>query len=174
MLLVKCEGVKNADQLSQDLYNALVDFIIFSSLQCPCGHVGFHSHGTYDRSVKLLTIVLCLTIRRVRCPECGKTHALIPDCLIPWSQIPLSITILLVRAENTEEINRILDEQENLTVEDAHNVRVRFRKYWKERMTAYNLKYNSELTDNCISLFKKQFMQIRSGFLLRFRQSNIG
>lgn len=174
MILLKCESVKDVNQLTQEVYNELTDFIILSSIKCPCGHVGLHGHGTYDRRVKLIAIILCLIIRRVRCPDCGKTHALIPDCLIPWSQVPLDTTILLVKARNTAEINQILDEQENLTIEDAHNICVRFRKYWKERVTAYNLEYNSDLTDNCISLFKRQFMQIRRGCLLRLRQSNIG
>lgn len=152
----------------------MIELVILSSIQCPCGHVGFHGHGTYVRYVKLSAIVLHLIVRRVRCPECGRTHALIPDCLIPWSQIPLETTVLLVRAENTDEIHQIMDEQVNITAEDVHNVRIRFRRYWKERMISYGIEYDSKLTDTCISLFRKQFMQIRSGYLLRFRQSNIG
>lgn len=174
MILLKSDHVNNVNHLTQEIYDTLIELIILSALKCPCGNVGFHGHGTYVRCVKLSAIVLHLTIRRVRCPECGKTHALIPDCLIPWSQIPLETTILLIRAENQTEINQIKDEQVNITDEDVHNVRIRFRKFWKERMISYGIEYDPSLTDTCVSLFGKQFMQIRSGFLLRFMQSNIG
>ena len=173
MILLKSDRVKNTNHLTQEIYDALIELVILSALKCPCGHVGFHGHGTYVRCVKLSAIVLHLIVKRVRCPECGKTHALIPDCLIPWSQIPLETTVFLVRAGSTEEINQIMDEQKNITFEDVHNVRLRFRKYWKERMISYGIEYDTDLTDTCISLFKRQFMQIRSGCLLRFMQSNI-
>lgn len=170
MVLFKHQNVK---ELTQEIYDSLVESIIVSTISCPCGNVGFHSHGSYERKVKLALLVITLVVRRIRCPECGKTHALIPDCLIPWSQIPLETTVLLIRADTADDINQIMDKQINLTAEDVHNIRLRFRKFWKDRMISYGIGYDSTLTDTCISQFNKQFMQIRSGCLLRFIQSNI-
>lgn len=174
MLLFKCKRVKHSSALTQDIYDELVRFIVFSALQCPCGHVGFHLHGTYERKVKLAAIVLHLIVQRIKCPECGKTHAVLPDILIPWSQVPLDTTVQLVRAANAGELREILTENENIMEEDAHNVRLRFRIYWQERMKSFRIQYDSDLTDRCYTLFKRQFMQIRCGCLLRPDLSHTG
>jgi len=55
---------------------------------CPnCKFEGkLYSHGSYERNVITEEDSFRITIFRVKCPICGKTHALIPDFLIPYFQ----------------------------------------------------------------------------------------
>lgn len=62
---------------------------------CPsCNFEGkLYNHGSYERNV-ITEVESCkITIFRVKCPICGKTHVLIPDFLIPYFQYSLK-TIL--------------------------------------------------------------------------------
>jgi hypothetical protein len=48
-----------------------------------CGYGGnLHRHATYQRTVICKEITARVTIQRVICPDCKKTHALIPSDLI--------------------------------------------------------------------------------------------
>jgi len=62
---------------------------------CPnCNFEGkLYNHGSYERNVITEAESYKITIFRVKCPICGKTHALIPDFLIPYFQYSLK-TIL--------------------------------------------------------------------------------
>lgn len=60
---------------------------------CPsCVFEGkLYSHGSYFRNCITEENTFSITIHRVKCPVCGKTHALIPDFLIPYFQHSFSI-----------------------------------------------------------------------------------
>lgn len=45
-----------------------------------------YCHGSYLRNMITEENTFSITIYRVKCPICGKTHALIPDFLIPYFQ----------------------------------------------------------------------------------------
>ncbi|WP_423190759.1 DUF6431 domain-containing protein [Allobaculum mucilyticum] len=56
---------------------------------CPdCGH-RLYRHDTCNRSVKTQSAqtVVSLTIHRVHCPHCGRTHRVLPLFVIPSFQI---------------------------------------------------------------------------------------
>jgi hypothetical protein len=50
-----------------------------------------YSHGCYFRNLISEENSFPINIHRVKCPVCGKTHALIPDILIPYFQYDFSI-----------------------------------------------------------------------------------
>jgi alpha-D-ribose 1-methylphosphonate 5-phosphate C-P lyase len=60
---------------------------------CPsCVFEGkLYSHGSYLRNLITEESSFLISIYRVKCPICGKTHALIPDILIPYFQHSFSI-----------------------------------------------------------------------------------
>lgn len=55
---------------------------------CPsCVFEGkLYNHGSYLRNLITEESSFPISIYRVKCPVCGKTHALIPDILIPYFQ----------------------------------------------------------------------------------------
>lgn len=63
---------------------------IFYQVQHGCEKCGYggnlHKHATYKRSIICKEITVQITIQRVICPDCKKTHALIPADLIPYFQ----------------------------------------------------------------------------------------
>ena len=67
---------KNKNILKQQIYG------------CPsCIFEGkLYSHGSYIRNLITEENSFPINIYRVKCPICGKTHALIPDILIPYFQ----------------------------------------------------------------------------------------
>lgn len=61
-----------------------------------CGYGGnLHRHGTYQRNIISSEITTVISIQRVICPECSKTHAIIPSDLIPYFQHTLKTITLL-------------------------------------------------------------------------------
>lgn len=59
-----------------------------------CGYGGnLHRHGSYQRNIISRCITTTIKIQRVICPDCNKTHAIIPSDLIPYFQHTL-VTII--------------------------------------------------------------------------------
>lgn len=79
---------KNLNIISQSSYSADISNIDFSTIKCSnCLSVGlFVVHAYYCRYVKLPYGKIKLRILRIRCSECGITHALIPIEIIPYTQ----------------------------------------------------------------------------------------
>jgi len=66
-----------------------------------CGYGGnLHRHATYQRNVICKSITASVTIQRVICPDCRKTHALIPSDLIPYFQHTLETILNLLELIN--------------------------------------------------------------------------
>lgn len=62
-----------------------------------CGYGGnLHRHASYYRTVICKEITVKIKIQRVICPDCRKTHALIPSDLIPYFQHTLETIVKLL------------------------------------------------------------------------------
>lgn len=72
---------------NQNNYNYDMKHIDLSKLRCSCGSCGpFKHHATYSRYVILDSRKepIFLSIQRIRCLSCLKTHALLPVFIIPY------------------------------------------------------------------------------------------
>ena len=68
--------------LNQKTYETIINTLQFHQLQCTCGHSGCLTiHGYYTRSLKKDDSEIPLSICRVRCSHCGRTHALLISSL---------------------------------------------------------------------------------------------
>ena len=83
---------------SQDNYNKLVNSININQITCSCGHCGcLTKHAYYTRSLKISGgIKLSLSILRIKCSLCGKTHAILPSGVVPYSQVSLRDHIIII------------------------------------------------------------------------------
>lgn len=76
----------------------------FYHVQHGCKNCGYgdnlHRHATYQRNVICEEITVRVTIQRVICPDCRKTHALIPSDLIPYFQHTLETIVNLLELIN--------------------------------------------------------------------------
>ena len=97
--------------LNQKTYENLINTLQFHQLQCTCGHSGCLTiHGYYPRSLKENDSEITLSICRVKCSHCGKTHALLPSQLVPYSQVSLQEQAAIISAyEDTGDFEQIMD-----------------------------------------------------------------
>jgi hypothetical protein len=169
MLAVLIGKVKS---FSKEIYQNAMAKLDLHSLACSCGHAGCLTvHGYYTRKVRDQNGFFLVNIMRVKCKECGRTHALLPEALVPYSQIPVDIQrdILLFKIGSDEMENLLLGDSA-ISVNDIYRVRAKYRAHWKERVitACASLRIEiEELLKRCYAEFKMQFMQIRRGIYLR-------
>lgn len=135
-------------------------------LQCSCGCKGnLVRHGYYKRRVKTPLGTITLRILRVKCKSCGKTHAVLPANIIPYSQVPLESMIKIVRSPlKSKEVVEILNQNYDITESDVSNIKRRFKKYWYQRLLSINLSLFESVDTifkSCYSNYLRQFMQIK-------------
>lgn len=79
--------VPDCNQISQSFYDSVIFDLQLHQLTCSCSHSACLSvHGYYWRSVKLPSGTLRLRVCRVKCSECGTTHALLLSSIVPFSR----------------------------------------------------------------------------------------
>ena len=165
MITVSFTGFKG---ITTKIYGELTANLPLYRLHCSCGHAGcLVRHGYYRRRLKTRqgTIVLC--ILRVKCKECGRTHAILPELVVPYSQIPADLQqYMLLYPLGSPELEELMQANSDITESSVLAVRSRYRKQWKERLLTMGHKVQEEIADlirEAFSFFHRQFMQIRQG-----------
>ncbi len=156
---------KECNGFSQKEYDRMVDGLQLHRVECTCGKGGcLIRHGRYERSVKLGQDPdpLRLSVQRVRCKECGATHALIPSTLVPYSQITLrDQQRILDLAERGLALEPVMEENPLIDESNIGHVIRQFRRHWRQRLLSLALGILDSLTVPCLSNYSRQFMQIR-------------
>lgn len=73
-------------------------------MECPfCNSDKLIKWGSYERNINYIdndiVIYKVIKIQRVRCKECGHTHAIIPSCIIPYKIRNLELILHSIRDE---------------------------------------------------------------------------
>lgn len=164
MITLKTEKNK---RISQEEYDEEIKKLPIHQLRCPfCGHAGtMIKYGRYTRWVKVAGEMVQLRIQRVRCKECGATHAVVLTYIVPyqWERLEEQIEILQhwLRGEDNKEVmerNNLIDEN---TVEAVIR---RYRQHWQARLESAKLSVEMELEElvsGCFAQYGRQFLQIR-------------
>ena len=159
--------------ITEEIYRRVTANLPLYRLYCSCGHAGcLVRHGYYRRRLKTNqgTIILC--ILRVKCKECGRTHAILPELVVPYSQIPADLQqYMLLYPLGSPELEALMQANSDITESNVLAVRSRYRKQWKERLLTMGQVLRNDIADlirSAFSYFHRQFMQIRSGINLAF------
>lgn len=124
-------------------------------------------HGYYHRRLKTRDGTIVLRILRVKCKECGRTHAVLPELTVPYSQIPADIQqYMLLYPLGSPELEKLMQDNSDISESDVLAVRRRYRRNWKERLQTMGRQIRDDITDLVrlsFSVFHRQFMQIRKG-----------
>lgn len=88
--------------LTQRFYDDFINSIDVHSLACTCGSHDNIIHGYYNRKVRTDKSNVILKITRIRCKQCGKTHALLLSLIIPYKSVSLSTSIRILKNENID------------------------------------------------------------------------
>ena len=158
-------SVKDYNQFSQDYYDSVITGLSFNQLSCTCGHSSCLSiHGYYMRGIFLPDGEDSLRILRVRCSECGKTHAVLPSSLVPYDRISLADQITVITAyEEGANRNTICDENPSVDENCVKAIIRRYVLFWLQRLLSEAIRLTSipSLIRSCFSFYSMQFMQIR-------------
>ena len=155
-----------SNPISQKSYDAVIEQVEPFCLSCTCGCSGSLIHyGSYRRHVKTGGAKLPLQIQRVLCRSCGRSHALLPSALVPYSQIPLEDQVAVAEAcENGSSLSAVLESNPELDGRTPFKLVRTYLTFWRERLKAERilLRPLAVLSRRCLSLFGKQFMQIKN------------
>lgn len=87
------------------------DFFTYSCPSCNCPGC-LVKHGYYKRTVTIKGIKHRINILRVKCKSCGKTHAILPDFIIPYFQTSLDDAILIIT--NQIDVNKYYTKKDKI------------------------------------------------------------
>ena len=154
---------KNFKSFSQNNYDLFLDALPFHCLFCTCGRKGdLIRHGYYSRSIKTPQGLVILSLLRVKCKSCHRTHAILPSTIVPYSQISFGDHIKIIQAFNRQEsfepimlANLLIDES------NIRSIIRQYRIHWKERLASFGGILDSSLIQSCFRHFSRSFMQIK-------------
>ena len=117
------------------------------------------------RSLKTSNVLIKVSILRVKCSHCGKTHALLPSLIVPYSQVALKEQIAILKAYvPRDSFLSIMLENEYIDESNIRYIIRQFLRHWKERIAAFSFsiyEFPDTLSSKCFKYFKRQFMQIK-------------
>lgn len=159
--------VSDCNRISQSFYDSVVNHLQFHQLTCSCGHSACLSiHGYYKRSVKFCGESVHLRICRVRCSECGATHALLLSSIVPYSRILLSDQQTVCHAwESDADPTSICDSNPAIDENNVKAILRNYRKHWREKLKSLRISLNPlpSLISDCFSYYSAAFMQVHRG-----------
>jgi len=170
MIAKKLAAVKKNFQKHYDLYVGSLDL---TKKQCSCMAAGcFVIHGYYLRYIKVAFLLYDITIVRVKCKSCGKTHAILPSWIVPHSQILLEDMIEMITAYEEGTVYKI-NNNYKITRKDVNYIIKKYKRHWKDRLLAIadgpvtEFLRSPGLIQKVYSFYKSAFLQIkRSSYLL--------
>lgn len=151
--------------LTQKTYNQLIANLQFHRLTCTCGHSGSLSvHAYYIRSLKVPEGILRLRICRLVCSCCGRTHALLPSVIVPYSQIPLQEQVEIISAyETSGSSDPVMSRNPSIDESNCAYIIRQYYRHWKQRLLSERIDIcDISLVSRCFTAFFRQFMQIKS------------
>jgi len=159
-------SVSNCNSINQKIYDDLILNLQVHQLTCPCGVTGLLKvHGYYYRSVKLPTGKTRLSITRLKCESCHKTHAILPMIIIPYSQVLMADQLAAIEASKKQKgYPELMSANPEIDESNITSIIKRYKQHWKQRLLSAMIKITTlqKLIEKCFHHFKMHFMQIKN------------
>ena len=128
MLILNTEKIKDQNRKIEQILKKYKDEISTYNKECPyCQSDDLIKWGTYQRGIYYIIDkefkFKRITIQRVRCKHCHKTHALLPEGIVPYKQ---SVLEVILHAINNDEISNNF----NLSYETIEKWKLIYRKQY--------------------------------------------
>ena len=95
MIIIKLSS--KIKHITENQYKKIIQSLNFDELSCPkCNSKGLRAHASYSRYVDIFKRSHKVTIQRLRCPECGSTHAVLIEDMIPYSIASFNVIIEVI------------------------------------------------------------------------------
>lgn len=157
--------VEDYNNFSQEFYDSVIDSLQLHALKCKCGHSACLSiHAYYQRGITTPDGIIMLWICRVKCSECGHTHALLLSSMVPHSRVALCDQAEVVQSiENGLNRNAVTIRNPFISIHQVKLISRRYRLHWKQRLLSEGISLAplSRLVIGCFSAYSAQFLQIR-------------
>ena len=147
-------------EISQKLYDEIIESVDIHLLECTCKRHNMVVHGYYSRNIKTHNGNVELVILRVRCKECGKTHAVLISFIVPYQSIEMSVRIEII---TDKDIEKIMNDNPSIDELNVYRVKERFRSKYKAWMRSLNLTLEDDLVLESFRYFRSNFMQTHRG-----------
>lgn len=150
-------GLKEiTNNIVKKIYTEAVQSINLNKVIC-CQKIGgdFSIHGYYSRRLKIKDTTIFMSILRIRCGHCNKTHALFFNDFIPYSMF------------NTYEGQKILvnDIEEDFSYETIERIK-RIKRQILARLSLLGIRISDDVSiilERSIHSFCGHFLQIHRG-----------
>ncbi|MGN0384400.1 MAG: DUF6431 domain-containing protein [Lachnospiraceae bacterium] len=147
------------NSFSQTSYNKIAFTLQNHTITCPkCGcSCIFSYHARYSRTFHIGGIDITIMVIRLRCSHCHSTHAVLPSFAMPCSRINIEDAVdILVSEDEADTMVRL-----QISMHQLRSIKERYADYWKQFVPDLSVPI-SEITQHCIGLLSKQFLQVRN------------
>ncbi len=163
MILQKSIKVNNLKEIEEK-----INEINVTGFECPnCKSHEFNYYGSYKRFLIVLIgeeeTELCVKIKRIRCKGCGKTHAVIPDFIIPYKVYGFNIVNKVMYLK----INNI---KTNKEIEEKYGVSRQLIRVWLKEIEMIKTKIITMVNDikNILEIeMKKYYKEYLEIYMMR-------
>ena len=144
MIIIKLSS--KIKHITKNKYEKIIQSLNFNELSCPkCNSKGLRAHASYSRYVDIFKRSHKVTIQRLRCPECGSTHAVLVEDMIPYSIASYNLIVEVIADKDF--------------LESSH------ASYLKEKYLAYPFDYDSFCEMNTRKNYLNFFMLFHITFI---------
>ena len=158
-------NVEDYNTFSQEFYDSVIQSLQLHLLKCKCGHSACLSiHAYYQRGIATPSGITKLWICRVKCSECGHTHALFLSSMVPHSRVALCDQTKIAQAvENGSDRNEVTIRNPFISIHQVKLISRRYRLCWRQRLLSERIPLMPlpRLVKECFAAYSVQFLQIR-------------
>ena len=161
----------------QAYYDNLINQLFLYRSELPstcCEGATLKKHSHYVRHIRSYqsTEIEEVSITRVICSGCGRTHALLPSDITPYCQCETKTAVDFIHVFEEGKTSKDALEGSGGVVDenDYHRAVKKYLTNWKQRIETINQKIKDfsenfqEACKRCIDTFKRQFLQMRDRF----------
>lgn len=169
MILLKTVNVNENVETLIKKYEKRLNFQCIKCPKCDCNEL--NSHGTYTRNVIYFEnnkkYETTIKIKRLICDNCNKTHAIIPDFLVPYKQHTFKFIVKVLN-------ERVNNKCTTSKIENSFEIGRQLLLFWMKSFEKFKSKiyvlYN--LFDICLIIKKilKEIQFIRYEFYIKNKE----
>lgn len=88
---------QNIKKIINDIYFESVESMNFSSIICDrCSNNSWYRHAYYEKQINIYGKMIKVRITRIICTNCGKTHAILIEPMIPYISALFDVLIKII------------------------------------------------------------------------------
>lgn len=154
------EQIKNKFKDLLNQYKEDCALLSVHMIKCPyCKQYAMVKHGYYNRSIKFSLQKYDINILRVKCKNCGRTHAVLPPFIIPYIQTSLFDAIEILKQYDAGTLN-LFD-----NVDYIYLIKI-YKNKWKQRLQSLGHTLKDEILAiimACINNYNRYIFQNHRG-----------